>query len=236
VQAVLVDNPTAHAKKVISIVRQQTSDAILFYSGGKDSLALLDMIAPRFDRVVCVFMYFVEGLEHIEKYLRIVKKYASAEVLQVPHWILSTIYREGVYCVADNTVPLRKLKDIRDYARAQTGIDWVFMGMKQSDSLNRRLMLKGYEEQAISRASHTAYPLSTWKKGDVLAYLKFRKIPLPIDYGIKSNSSGMVFNAQVFDYLRRNYPQDLERIYKQFPLSRQILFEYDYANTNEVSE
>lgn len=229
-------NPVQHAQRVIGLVRQESNEAILFFSGGKDSLALLDLIAPKFDRLVCVFMYFVKGLEHMEKYLDITRRYPSAEILQVPHWILSTIYREGVYCVPDAKVPLRKLKDVRAYVQAQTGIDWVFMGMKQSDSLQRRLMLKGYEEQAISRASTTAYPLSIWKKGDVLAYLKFRKLPMPINYGIKTNSSGLVFNTEIFDWLRTHYPQDLEKIYAQFPLSRQLLFEYDYANTNKISD
>lgn len=32
---------------------------------------------------------------------------------------------------------------------------------------------------------------------------------------------------EVFDYLRRHYPQDLEKIYKVFPLSRNILLRYD---------
>lgn len=228
-------NPRTHAQRVIGLVRQQSDGAILFFSGGKDSLALLDLCAPQFDRLVCVFMYFVEGLEHMEKYLDITKKYPNAEVLQVPHWILSSIYREGLYCVPDPKVPIRKLKDVRAYVQAQTGIEWVIMGMKQSDSLQRRLMLKGYEEQAISRASTTAYPLSLWKKADVLAYLRLKKIPLPINYGLKTNSSGLVFNAEVFAWLRTHYPQDLEKIYDKFPLSRQILFEYDYANANEVS-
>ena len=228
-------NPVQHAKTVISLVRQQTNEAILFYSGGKDSLALLDLIAPQFDRVVCVFMYFVKDLEHINKFLKIIERYPSAELLQTPHFVLSTVYREGMFCVPDKSMPKTDLKKVRAKVQAETGIDWVFMGMKQSDSLHRRLMLRGYREQAICDASTTAYPLSLWKKGEVLAYLKHRKLPMPIDYGIKSNSSGLVFDARVFNYLRTNYPKDLEKIYAKFPLSQQILFEYDRA-ANEVPD
>lgn len=228
-------NPVQHAKTVISLVRQQTNEAILFYSGGKDSLALLDLVAPQFDRLVCVFMYFVKDLEHINKFLKVLERYPNAELLQTPHFVLSTVYREGMYCAADKTMPVMNIKKVRRRVQEQTGIDWVFMGMKQSDSLNRLLMLRGYREQAISDASTTAYPLSLWKKGEVLAYLKHKKLPMPIDYGIKTNSSGLVFDAKVFDWLRTHYPQDLEKIYTKFPLSRQILFEYDRA-ANEVPD
>lgn len=230
-----MDSPLTHARKVISLVREQSDEAILFYSGGKDSLALLDMIAPRFNRIVCVFMYFVKGLSHIEKFLSIVNRYQNAELVQVPHFALNTIYREGVYCTPDATIPQSNLKKIRKQVRGLTGIDWVFMGMKQADGLNRRLMLKGYREQAISDASKTAYPLSLWKKSDVLSYLNFRKLPTPIDYGMKTNSSGLVFNEDVFAWLRDNYPIDLEMIYAKFPLSRQILFEYD-SKSKQVSD
>lgn len=50
----------------IDLVRQNTDGVLLFLSLGKDSLVLLDMIYPKFERIVCVFMYFVKGLEHIE--------------------------------------------------------------------------------------------------------------------------------------------------------------------------
>lgn len=38
------------------------------------------------------------------------------------------------------------------------------------------------------------------------------------------------FDAKCFDYLRRHYPQDLEKIYKVFPLSRNILLRHDAEN------
>lgn len=225
-----MDSPLHHAKSAIGFVRQQSDEAILFYSGGKDSLALLDLIAPQFQRVVCVFMYFVKDLRHIQIYLDHALKYPNVELIQVPHWILSHIYKEGVYCVPNPKTPQRKLSHITAWAKQETGIEWVFLGMKQSDSLQRRLMLKTYKDHSINEASKSAYPLSRWKKSDVLAYIKMRRLPMPIDYGIKSASAGLVFDANVFAWLRQHYPDDLEKIYKAFPLSRQLLFEYDYAN------
>ena len=107
----------------------------------------------------------------------------------------------------------------------KTGISYSFYGMKQSDGMNRCLMLRGYENEAISN-TNKVYPLSKWKKSDVMAYIKAKKLPEPISYN-KNKSQGLTFLPEVFDYLRRHYPQDLEKIYKVFPLSRNILLRYD---------
>ena len=49
----------------IDSIRQKSDACLLFCSLGKDSLVLLDMLYPKFERIVCVFMYFVKDLEHI---------------------------------------------------------------------------------------------------------------------------------------------------------------------------
>ena len=88
--------PIDHANEVIASVRQKTDRAILFYSCGKDSEVLLDLMAPHFKEIVCVFMYFVKGLDHIDNYLRAVKaRYANVTILQVPHWTLTRVLRLG---------------------------------------------------------------------------------------------------------------------------------------------
>ena len=55
------------ANRYIDLIRVKSNEALLFLSLGKDSLVLLDLIYPKFDRIVCVFMYFVKKLEHINR-------------------------------------------------------------------------------------------------------------------------------------------------------------------------
>ncbi|MBO5217518.1 MAG: phosphoadenosine phosphosulfate reductase family protein [Alistipes sp.] len=218
--------PIEHAQQVIASVRKNTDRAILFYSCGKDSEVLLDLMAPHFKEIICVFMYFVKGLDHIENNLRSVKsRYPNVKIMQVPHWTLSRVLRCGLYCVPNPNIKLISLKDIDESVRLRTGIQYTFYGMKQSDGLNRRLMLRGYDMEAISNTKKV-YPLSTWKKADVMAYVKARKLPEPIAYN-NNKSQGLTFVPEVFNYLKMNYPQDLERIYDAFPLSRNVLIRYD---------
>lgn len=212
--------------RTITAVRERSDSVIVFCSLGKDSLVTLDLVYPKFERIVCVFMYFVPHLEHIENWVNWVKtRYSKVEFMQVPHWNLSYILRGGLYCVPNPKVKLIKLADVVKAVRLKTGIDIALLGMKKADGMNRRLMLKGYEGESYIH-NGCAYPLADWTQKDVLAYMKQARLPEPIRYSLKA-SSGTGFNIECFLWLRENYPQDLQKIYKTFPMSERILFEYD---------
>lgn len=215
----------------IDLVRQKTDEVLLFLSLGKDSLALLDMIYPKFERIVCVFMYFIKGLEHIERWVGWVKaRYPKIEFVQVPHWNLTYILRGGMYCVPNTRVKLLKLADVVKAMQLKYGIHYAFLGMKKADGMNRRLMLKGYEANGYEN-NGMCYPLADYTQKEVLAYMRQHNLPQPIRYSLKA-SNGVGFSLDCFLWLRENYPQDLERIYQVFPMSRRILFEYDNKQNN----
>lgn len=210
----------------IGRVREKSDSALLFCSFGKDSIVLLDLLYSRFDRLVCVFMYFVKDLEHINRWIRWAQaKYPKAEFIQVPHWNLTYLLRGGVYCVANPDVKLLKLADIIEAMRVRTGIHYTFLGMKKADGMNRRLMLKGYEENVYEN-NGLVYPLADWTQKDILAYMKMRRLPSPVRYSLKA-SSGVGFNEDCLLWLRENFPEDLQKIYKTFPMCERVLYEYD---------
>ncbi len=59
--------------------------------------------------------------------------------------------------------------------------------------------------------------------------MKHNNIPNPVRYGNKA-SNGLGFNLDCFLWMRHNCPQDLEIVYKTFPMSIRILNEYDLKN------
>lgn len=218
------------ALQVINNIKSKTDEVMLFCSLGKDSLVVLDLIAPHFKRIVCVFMYFVKDLEHINRFANFIKcKYPNIEFVQIPHWSLSYVLRGGMYCVPNPDVKLISLKDVVLNTRLSYGIEYCFLGMKMADGMNRRLMLKTYEPFYENKGM--VYPLAEWNQKDVLSYMRMHNLPEPVRYS-KNASSGVGFNLDCFLWLRKNYPQDLEKIYEQFPLSRRILFEYDHKTNN----
>ena len=225
-------NPFEHANYVINTVSLKTNRVILFYSGGKDSIVLLDLLAKKFEQVECVLMYFVKDLEHITKYIKWSQdKYFNIKFTQVPHYGLSQIYKNGIYCTPNKNIKRKTtLSDIDEAIRIKLNCGYTFYGWKKDDGLNRRLTLNGYELEAISKTGKV-YPLSNWSKADVLRYIKRNRLPQPINYGDK-RSNGVGFNLDCYLYLRDHYPNDLRKILKEFPLSERILYEYDNKISN----
>jgi sulfate adenylyltransferase subunit 2 len=215
----------------IKRVADKTDSVILFDSTGKDSLVTLDLIYPYFKRIVCVFMYFVKGLEHVDRYLRWTKaRYPKVEIVQIPHWNLTYVLRGGLYCVPDPKMKLLKLKDIVYAMRLRFGIHYVFLGMKKADSMNRRLMLMTYQN---CENNGLVYPLSEWTQKDILAYMRQNNLPQPIRYNPDKPSSGVGLNLDCFLWMRKNAPLDLQKVLKTFPMSERILDEYDYQQGKE---
>lgn len=221
------------AINVIDRVAKETDRVILFHSAsGKDSIALLDLIAPRFKDVVCAYMYIVKDLQHINRYISYsINKYPNVKFVQIPHFALASYRKVGYMGCAknekQNQLTMAKLTDI---VRERYGIDWAFFGFKQSDSLNRRTMLRTYEDEAIYRKSKKCYPLSPYKNRDVLAYIEHEGLIKPERYGNAQSAGTNISDMDYLLWLRENFPQDLQKILKEFPLVERLIFEYDNKN------
>ena len=59
-----------------------------------------------------------------------------------------------------------------------------------------------------------------------------KRLPQPVLYGNKA-STGLGFNVDCFTWMQKHYPQDLQKIYKVFPMSERILFEQNYKQDNK---
>ncbi len=241
------------AKDVIDDVAKETDSVILFHSmSGKDSIALLDLLYPKFKRVVCVFMYIVKDLEHIEVYRRWAKaRYPNAEFMDIPHYALYSYIRSGHMGIRKN--PKQKqwtLSDITEKVRELTGIEWVCCGFKQSDGLNRRLMLRSYGgvtgtdssgaerngKEAIQWKTKKFYPLSTYYNRDILDYIQENGLKNPEVYGVAQSNGTDITDPGYMRYLRARYPGDLEKIYAVFPLARIVLLDDENKRNKDNQE
>ena len=128
----------------------------------------------------------------------------------------------------NHKVKLLKLADVVKAMQLRYGLYYTFLGMKKADGMNRRLMLKGYEANGYEN-NGMCYPLADWTQKDILSYMKQNSLPEPVRYSLKA-SSGVGFNLDCMLWLEKNYPQDLQRIYKVFPMAIRILEEFRYKN------
>lgn len=219
------------AREIIDDISKETDSILLFHSlSGKDSIVLLDLCYEKFKRVVCVFMYLVKDLEHIQRYYAYAKKkYPGIEFVQVPHYALFNYIKVGYMGIKQNPKQRQwTLAEITDKLRERLGIEWACYGFKQSDSLNRRLMLRSYSDgkEAISWKTKKFYPLSTYKNGDVRDYIQDHHLKNPEVCGTNQQSSGVdIMDVEYQKYLYENFRGDLERIYKVFPMARIVMLQ-----------
>lgn len=216
--------------EIIKGLRDKTDRVILFHSAtGKDSIMLADLCSKHFNDVVCVFMYLVKGLDYENRYISWAeKRYKNITFIQTPHYALPSFIRNGYLGIQKiEKYPKTSIKQIDEKIRQKTGIEYSVYGFKKSDGITRRLMLNPLED-GMHPKTNKCYPLKDLKNSDVLNYIKDNDLINPFNYGTLKPSSGCDISTPEFqDYLRKNYPSDLQKIYNQFPLAQTILFKYD---------
>lgn len=225
------------AQQVIEQIAQKTNKVILFHSmSGKDSIALLHLLYPHFDQITCVFMYVVKDLEHIARYMHYInKKYPKARIIQIPHFAVFSYIKTGHLGHRQNEKQrLYNLSDLTDNIREKTNIEWAFFGFKQSDSMNRRVMLRIYQEQVINEKNKKVYPLSTYKNSDIIEYIKAEKLITPEKYGNSQSSGTDINDLNYLLFLRNHFPNDLKKVIAEFPLVERKLYEYDYERAKTI--
>lgn len=224
------------AREIIDDVSKETDSILLFHSlSGKDSIVLLDLCYKKFKRVIVVFMYLVKDLEHIMRYYNYAKtKYPNIEFIQVPHYALFNYIKTGYMGIKQNTKQRQwTLADITDKLREKLGVEWACYGFKQSDSLNRRLMLRSYTDgkEAINWKTKKFYPLSTYKNKEIMDFILDHRLKNPEVCGTNKQSSGVdIEDVEYQKYLKELFPEDLEKIYKVFPMARIVMLK---ANNKE---
>jgi sulfate adenylyltransferase subunit 2 len=156
-------------------------------------------------------------------------RYSNIEIDQVPHFTLLYILRYGFFCVANPHVKLLRLTDIDKTAKNRHRLDYSFFGMKKSDGINRHVMLDQYGDSYEHKGK--VYPLADWMQKDVLRYIEMHLIPEPIRYS-KQSTGGVGLELDCFLYLRKHYPDDLQKILKVFPASEKLLIDHDNKQSN----
>jgi 3'-phosphoadenosine 5'-phosphosulfate sulfotransferase (PAPS reductase)/FAD synthetase len=218
---------------IIEHLKSETDSVILFHSAtGKDSMALLDMLHLSFKNVVCAYMYIVPDLDHVNKYINWSQQKYGVKFLQIPHFILNDYVKTGYMGIQKNeSIKFSTLAKIDQQIRVKTGIDYTVYGFKKSDSMNRRFMLKDLMFEGYNPKTHKAYPLASWNNGLVLKYISQKRLLPPLTYDQKTRSTGFdITDGAMLAWLKKHYPNDLQKVFATFPATKTVLFEYEYEN------
>lgn len=203
-----------HAVREAATVTQKV---IVGVSGGKDSVALLDICCKTFKSVYPFFMYIVKGLGFQEKYLSVLEHRYGVKFLRIPHWQLSTMYQSGAYR-PDNALamstPTIKMGDVENYVRDYFQCGWIAYGMMKCESLERNAMIG--RSGAVDYDLKKIYPLAEWSPGKVKDYLALNQIPLAPEYRYMKRSFGSLL-PECLEMVKDHFPDDYEKIKYIFP-------------------
>lgn len=208
------------AKQASALQKIPPADGyIISYSGGKDSLALVDLALKTGKRTVAFFMYSIPHLDSTKFICDYARERFGIDVFELPHWATSHDLREGRFRARAMNVPLLKVTDIERMARLKSGLRWIGVGYKKQDSLERRGMLTDWYTKYGGPANpdRGVYtPIDDWSHRDVRDYLAAHNIVVPsIDKS--GGQSGITTAPHSMAWLREFWPDDYKRMLRYYP-------------------
>lgn len=208
----------------IRTMSKLTDEVIVAFSGGKESIVVLDMCMKRFKRVVPFFMYYIPGMSFQERQLRWYEDKYGIEIVRLPHFELSNLLRYGTLRAPDYDVPIISINDIYGWMRDTYNVNWIAAGERSGDSVIRGAMIK--HSGSIDMKRGRFYPVAWWTQQEILDYIKVKKLYR----GVDSRTFGTSFegvNTRSFIFLQEHFPSDYERALKLFPLAGGAIARYN---------
>jgi 3'-phosphoadenosine 5'-phosphosulfate sulfotransferase (PAPS reductase)/FAD synthetase len=206
----------------------------LGFSTGKDSVCTALILKELGVKFTPFFFYHIPDLEFVERNVAMYEKIFDTQIIRMPHPMLYDYLRhqdfqapKATYYLDEMDFPkltFEKLIDAHLESIGDPGGHYDAVGMRASESLNRRLVFK--KQGFINHEHKKVYPICDWNAKDVLAYLKSKGVPLTEDYRIWNRS----FDGLKYQFLfgvKQNYPKDWQTIKEYFPLIDLELFRYE---------
>jgi len=195
-------------------VAENISHSLLFFSGGRDSIAMLDL-AQKFipGKFTPIFLYIVKGLEFQEKTLRYYENRYGIEIKRELHWDASAYLKQ-----MGQTKKVLKCSDCETYLRRKYDEPWIMLGYRKDESLQRRGHLGSLaKSDYIDWQYHKIFPIADWLSKDIDVYIKSNRLVLPPEYrrGFRNIDQ---FKGEAAVYIKNTYPNDWEKIISTLPL------------------
>ena len=201
-----------------------TDSVLVGFSGGKESVVVMDLCFRYFKNVHPFFMYICPNLSFQERTIAWYEKKYQTEIIRIPHMDVSEYFHYGSFRPGDETFPIVSINDIYHYLRLQSDIWWIAAGERINDSIVRRAMMK--KSGTIDTQRGRIYPVALWRKKEILDYIKFHNLYL----GADSRKLGFSFKSlwgKELAMLKQHFPEDYEKVLKQYPFAEAGVRRYE---------
>jgi phosphoadenosine phosphosulfate reductase len=190
------------------------------FSGGKDSLATLDLAVKCF-KTVCPYYYFmVPGLKHEESKTHIAATRYGLTVRMYPSVEGIDALRIGLYCDESaelSAMPPIDRRTLYNWIKADTGATLLLTGEKLSDGPFRTRRMSSQKKTMAD----VMYPLKHWRKWEVISYLSANGIAIP-DAGRGDNGGFSLMEPEIL-WAYDHHREDYETMRKYFPYIETVI-------------
>jgi hypothetical protein len=221
--------------ELVQRVRSEVDDLILYFSCGKDSIAMW-LWLKQFDfNIHPVFLYMVPDLRSDQENLAYYEHFFGQRIMRFPHPLFYKMLNDLVYQPPERCaqilafdLPYFDFGDL-DQVIANGYLGgrpyYAAMGMRINDNLDRRMMM--YKNGVLgSKGRRFYYPIWDWPMAQLGEVINNSGVKLPRAYEF----SGRTVAAIDYYYMkpfRDAYPDDFLKILEWFPLLEAEFYRYE---------
>jgi 3'-phosphoadenosine 5'-phosphosulfate sulfotransferase (PAPS reductase)/FAD synthetase len=223
-------------EQTIKAVRSLSSEAIISFSRGKDSIAAYLAMQDKFEKITPYTYYIVPGLEFVEESLAYFEQKMGCRIVRYPapafyKMLNNMVYqpKEHIDIIERMELPNLSQDDLQRALTVDHNISehaYNAIGMRSKDSVQRAFTIQ--RNGTINHTRKTFYPIHDWSKQDVIDCIRKAGWKLPIEYRYFGSS----FDGLYANYLvpiRHFFPKDYQRILEFFPMAEMECLRFDAA-------
>ena len=176
---------------LVKLVKSEVDDLILYFSCGKESIAMWLWLRDKGFKITPVFLFLVPGLRSDEKNLVYYEEFFGCRIMRFPHPLLYQMLNHNVFQppervgqIAAFDLPNFSFADIDKVIAHRVLSDAPYfsaMGMRMADNLERRMMM--YQNGVLGRKNRRFYyPIWDWKIDRLADVIVESKIKIPKAY------------------------------------------------------
>jgi len=220
--------------ELVRKVKSEVDDLILYFSCGKDSIAMWLYLQDKGFNIHPVFLYTVPGLRSDNENIAYYENYFGQHITRLPHPLFYQMLNDLVYQPPERCaqilawrLPEYRFADIDAVVAYDLNLPSYYsaMGMRMADNLDRRMMM--YQNGVLgSKTRKFYYAIWDWTVDQVGEIINKHNCKLPKAY----QYSGRTLAAIDYYYIkpfRDHYPDDYEKVLFWFPLLEAEFYRYE---------